>query len=198
MWRVQTGDDPEAFARLVTRWETVIWDLCTRMVGDTHRGQDLKQEAFARVFLRRKQYPPHIKFSTWLWRIAVNLCQDELRRLHRRGECPLPGEDDEVAGRLTPVAPEISPDTEAAAHEEGEMVRQALLQLPEIYRTPVVLRHYEGLKLREIAAVLDVPEGTVHSRLAEAYRRLTRLLRPQFSDLRSDKTSTKPLTVFSL
>jgi DNA-directed RNA polymerase specialized sigma24 family protein len=63
--------------------------------------------------------------------------------------------------------------------EEGEMVRQAVLQLPEIYRTVIVLRHYQDLKLSKIAEVLDIPEGTVNSRMAEALARLSRMLQPK-------------------
>src|SRR4030095_3489342 len=72
-----------------------------------------------------------------------------------------------------------TPDSQAADQEEGELVRQALLKLPEIYRTVLLLRHYEGLKLGKIAEILEVPEGTVNSRMAEALARLTRILQPQ-------------------
>ena len=67
-----------------------------------------------------------------------------------------------------------------AAREEAEIVRRALMRLPENYRAVLVLRHYENLKLREIAEVLEVPEGTVSSRMAEALTQLTRLLEPAF------------------
>ena len=86
MWRVQMEDDPEAFALLVKRWQGPIQNLCTRMLGDAHRGEDLAQEAFAKVFARRKDYVPSSKFSTFLWRVALNLCYDELRRRNRRRE----------------------------------------------------------------------------------------------------------------
>src|SRR3989442_10274073 len=71
-----------------------------------------------------------------------------------------------------------------AEREEGELVRRALLQLPEIYRGVLVLRHYENLKLREIADILEIPEGTVNSRLAEGLAQLTRILEPQFDERR--------------
>jgi RNA polymerase sigma-70 factor, ECF subfamily len=181
MWRVQTADDHRAFATLVERWERPIWRLCARMTGDQHRAEDLKQEAFARLFERRRTFRQGGRLSTWLWRIAVNLCHDELRRINRRGESPLDGEDEAseaYASRM--IAVEESPDAASVAREEGELVRQALLQLPEGYRTVLVLRHYEALKLREIAEVLDLPEGTVNSRMAEALARMTRLLAPHF------------------
>jgi RNA polymerase sigma-70 factor (ECF subfamily) len=179
MWRVQTQDDEAAFAQLVRRWEGPIQRLCVRMTGDAHRGEDLAQEAFARIFAKRKDYQPSGKFSTWLWRIAVNLCYDELRRRKRREESSL----DEMCGEAMAalesfVAREPPPDKSLVEQERGELVREALMQLPENYRTVLVLRHYEDLKFREIADVLEVPEGTVKSRMAEALSQLSRLLRP--------------------
>lgn len=94
MWRVQTQDDERAFAQLVHRWEGPIQRLCTRMTGDLQHGEDLAQETFARVFAKRKDYQANGKFGTWLWRIALNLCYDELRRRQRREETRLDGAGD--------------------------------------------------------------------------------------------------------
>lgn len=183
MWRVKTHDDHREFARLVDRWEKPIYHLCTRMTGDAHRGEDLKQDAFLRLFEKRKDYQPTARFSTFLWRIALNLCYDELRRQQRRREF-LNGsaaEDTEGAPSENPAeAP--GPDLNAAALEEGELVRQAVMQLPEIYRAVVVLRHYQDLKLARIAEILEIPEGTVNSRMAEALERLSRILEPKLKD----------------
>ena len=84
MWRVKLQDDPQAFARLVARWEKPIQRLCARMTGDVHRAEDLTQAAFARVFAGRADWMPTGRFSTFLWRIALNLCHDELRRTLRQ------------------------------------------------------------------------------------------------------------------
>src|SRR5262245_15379760 len=89
MGRVETQDDHAAFAQLVRRWEKPIQNLCTRMLGDAHRAEDLAQDVFARVFAKRSEYNPTAKFSTWIWRIALNRCYDELRRRQLRGECSL-------------------------------------------------------------------------------------------------------------
>ena len=179
MGRVQTEDDERAFAQLVRRWEEPLRRLCARMLGDPHRGEDLTQEAFARVFARRKDYHPSGKFSTWLWRIALNLCYDELRRLKRRGEEPLDGEDapalDEAQSWIAPIA---APDEVLMAREQGESVRLAMQRLPEVYRSVLILRHYEDLKFREIAEVLELPEGTVKSRMAEGLTQMSRWLKP--------------------
>jgi RNA polymerase sigma-70 factor (ECF subfamily) len=185
MWRVQTQDDHRAFVQLLERWEEPIGRLCARMTGDLHRGEDLKQETFARVFEKRKSFLPTARFSTWLWRIALNLCYDELRRINRRGETPLDADENAaVTGRSEFAAETQGPDAQMAEREEGELVRRALLQLPEIYRAVLVLRHYEDLKLREIADILEIPEGTVNSRLAEGLAQLTRILEPQFDERR--------------
>jgi len=182
MWRVQTQDDERAFTQLVRRWEGPIQRLGARMTGDVHRGEDLAQETFARVFAKRKDYLPSGKFSTWLWRIALNLCYDELRRRQRREESSLDGMCGEAAAALEAfVAPEPPPDKSLVDQERSELVRNALMQLSEAYRTVLVLRHYENLKFREIAGVLDVPEGTVKSRMAEALTQMGRLLKPMLA-----------------
>jgi RNA polymerase sigma-70 factor (ECF subfamily) len=193
MWRVKMDDDAEAFAALVARWEKPIQRLCARMLGDIHRGEDLTQEAFARVFARRKNYEPTSKFSTFLWRVALNLCYDELRKINRRGEFSLdePRTDDDGPGLevLDPTAP--APDSQLAASERAETVRRALLELSEPYRVVVVLRHYEGLKFRQIADVLAIPEGTVKSRMVEALNQLNRLLSHTLQEGEICKTQTK-------
>ena len=181
MWRVQMHDDHAAFARLVERWETPIQRLCARMTGDLHRAEDLAQEAFTRVFARRRDFEPSGRFSTWLWRIAINLCHDENRRRLRRPELsldePLDGSGD--AGSHNVASDALSPAEVVEKLEQAEIVRRALLRLPETQRTVVILRHYEGLKFIEIAEVLGIPEGTVKSRMFEALDRLAVLLRHQ-------------------
>ena len=178
MWRVKMDDDAEAFADLVARWEKPIQRLCARMLGDIHRGEDLTQEAFARVFARRKNYEPTSRFSTFLWRVALNLCYDELRKINRRGEFSLdePRTDDAAPSVEILDAAAPAPDGQLADRERAETVRHALLELSEPYRVVVVLRHYEGLKFREIGDVLDIPEGTVKSRMAEALSQLSDIL----------------------
>jgi len=183
MWRVQTAEDHRAFALLVGRWEARIRQLCVRMVGNLHLGEDLAQETFVRVFAKRRDFDASRKFSTWLWRIALNLCYDELRRLHRRSESSLDDENNDGLAALDCLLVESStPAARLVEQEEAELVRQALLLLPEMYRTVLVLRHYENLKLREIADILEIPEGTVNSRIAEALSRLTRQLEPKFQE----------------
>lgn len=186
MWRVKTHDDHSEFAQLVRRWEEPIRRVCARMTGDIHRGEDLKQETFLRLFQSRKNYEPTARFSTFLWRIAMNLCYDELRGRQRRPELVTLESEDSCEGRTDLPGP----DTYAARMEEGELVRRALDQLPDIYRAVLVLRHYENLRLSKIAEILEIPEGTVNSRMAEALNRLGKLLEPSLG-----RDSSKPVAL---
>jgi RNA polymerase sigma-70 factor (ECF subfamily) len=178
MWRVKMEDDPQAFAQLVKRWEKPIQSLCARMTGDVHRGEDLAQETFSRIYAKRKEYEPSGKFSTFIWRVALNISYDELRKISRRGEMTL--DEDEESGRGETIGiDESTPQMRLVEQERAEMVRTALLKLGEPYRAVVVMRHYEGLKFREIAEVLQIPEGTVKSRMAEALSQLNKILSQQ-------------------
>lgn len=165
---VQVRADHGAFADLVRRWEGPVRRLCIRMTGDEHRGEDLAQEAFAKVFANRQQFAEGKKFSTWLWRIALNLCFEEGRRAVRRGEVEI-GDD-------APAA-DGGPVERASGGERAALVRAALAKLPETHRVVVVLREYEQMKCHEIAEVLQIPEGTVKWRMADALTKLSQHLR---------------------
>src|SRR2546427_8443368 len=124
MCRVKLHDDHHEFARLMNRWDEPIRRLCTRMTGDAHRGEDLKQETFLRLFEKRKNYEPTGRFSTFLWRIALNLCYDEIRRQQRRREFLRESEEQQPEGDLAePAIDGSGPDLRAAQSEEGELVR---------------------------------------------------------------------------
>ena len=178
MLRVQKENDPRAFALLVRRWQGRIQRLCARLTGDVHRAEDLAQEVFMRVFAHRNDYRGEASFATYLRRIALNACYDEQRRLKRRGERSLNHSNPENTLGAASVTPTLSPEMVAAKQEHVELVRKALFRLPDQYREVVILRHYEGLRFREIAEVLDVPQGTVQSRMAEALTQLGRFLKP--------------------
>src|SRR5881394_2272731 len=150
MWRLQMNDDHIAFAHLVEHWEQPIQRLCYRMLGNYHQGEDLKQEVFARVFTRRKAFRSGSRFSTWVWRIAMNLCYNELRKSGRNATIPEAEQPSDIPSEG------LSPDYVLALEEDCELVRKAILSLPESSRSALVLRYCEGLKLREVAEVLDI------------------------------------------
>ncbi len=178
MWRAQMHDDAEAFGGLVVRWQGAIHRLCARLTGDEHRAEDLAQEVFAKLFLRRKSFHHGGRVSTYLWRIALNHCYNDLRRPACRHETTFahdPSDGDVAEDRYPDQHP--APDESLAASEVADAVRRAVSQLPDSHRAIVVLRHYENLKFREIAEILDLPEGTVKTRLTEALSELARRLR---------------------
>jgi RNA polymerase sigma-70 factor, ECF subfamily len=177
MLHVRNTADHAAFTQLLRRWETPIFRLCIRMSGDEHRGEDLAQETFARVFAHRNTYQPGRKFSTWLWRIALNTCHEETRRPRHRHEHPLP-EGRHPSDHST----DSQPGHRAETSERATLLHAALSQLSEVQRTIVLLREYENLKFREIADVLSLPEGTVKWHMAEALNRLSLHLKPLAPD----------------
>ena len=196
MWRVQMHDDGQAFAQLLGRWEAPIQRLCVRMLGDQHKAEDLTQEAFARIYAKRKDFQHGSKFSTFLWRVATNLCLDELRRIKRRKELSiLPHTVDSSETEVWEELPaqEPGPDGNAVAEEHAVAIRKAVNELPEHYRSVIILRHYQDLKFREIAEVLEVPEGTVKSRMAEALSLLNQNLKKTLSD----EPREKPPRIFA-
>jgi len=194
MWRTRMEDDHSAFSGLVEKWKTPIHDLCFRMVGDPHLAQDLCQEAFSRIYEKRAQYRPESKFSTYLWRVALNVCYDELRRRNRRSEFSIDTsvtDDGEPSFDIEDTA--LAPDLAAVHDEDNAAVKVAMMKLPEIYRSVLVLKHYENLRLREIAEILDIPEGTVCSRMAEGLTQLGRLLKSHKSSVpRLRRNDRKP------
>lgn len=181
MIRVRDHDDHAAFALLVQRWEGPIRRLCVRMMTDEQRGEDLAQETFARLFQKRRSYKPQSKFSTYLWRVAMNRCYDELRKARRQRANDHVELVEGADGKQSLSAESDTPHQATAREEEAVLVREALAKLPDHYRSVLILRHYEGLKLREIAEVLEIPPGTVNSRMAEALTRLSRALLPKLS-----------------
>ncbi len=193
MVRVKEKSDHAAFALLMNRWQGPITRLCVRMMTDQQRGEDLAQETFAKLFQKRASYKPTGKFSTYLWRVAMNTCYDELRKRKRQWEREFEQLDEEGQERSDRVGlHEETPLDTTAQSEEAAMVRDAVAKLPESYRSVLILRHYEGLKLREIAEVLEIPPGTVNSRMAEALSRLQRLLGPKLNKLQTSEDVTPP------
>ena len=193
MWRVRAQNDARAFALLIERWRPRIYSLCCRMLGDLHSAEDIAQEVFTRIYSHRNQYLPQHTFSSYIWRIALNLCHDEIR--YRNCKVKPTWHENATSDDKPIPSPEPAPDEQMMHTEQAQSVKNALMHLEEPYRQVVILRHYENLKFREIAEVLDVPEGTVKSRMAEALNQLHNHLNRELNPLPvSNKTgaSQKP------
>jgi RNA polymerase sigma-70 factor (ECF subfamily) len=141
------------------------------MCGDMQVAEDSAQETFVQAWLRLQSYRPQASFRNWLYRIAVNTAIDMLRKEKRI----LPGEIENL--NLTDASP--SPETLVANSERTEMVQDAVLALPDASRAVLVLREFEGFSYQEIADSLDIPVGTVMSRLNYARKLLREKLEVQ-------------------
>jgi len=158
--------DQEAFGEIVELFKDKVFQLCYRMLGNRHEAEDIAQEAFVRAYVNIHSFNQGRKFSTWLYRIATNLCIDRIRK--KKPDYFL---DAELAGTdgltmYSQIAAEgKSPDSEVETMELQEIVQQEILRLPDKYRVIIVLRYIDDLSLNEISEVLDMPLGTVKTRI---------------------------------
>ncbi len=158
--------DQQAFCELVSHHRQGVINVVYRMCGDAGLAEDAAQEAFLRAWLHLASYQPRSPLRNWLYRIALNAAHDVLRRERETVDV-----DD-----LPLASAEDGPREATEREEQARRVRQAVQALPAASRSVLVLREYEGLSYREIADVLDIPLGTVMSRLNYARGRLRETL----------------------
>jgi RNA polymerase sigma-70 factor (ECF subfamily) len=149
--------DASAFTALYERHRDRAMRHATGMLGDADAAGDVVQEAFLYVFRKAPSWEPRAKFTTLLYRVVTSLAVTELRRRKRRSASAI-GEED-------PPAPGSGPEGAAAAFELASKVREALAEMPEPYREALALRFFDDLPYEEIAELLEVPVGTVKSRI---------------------------------
>ncbi len=161
--------DRDAYGGLVMRYERRLIGVLMRFIRDPELARDLAQETFLRAYERLDQFDPSRRFGPWLFRIGVNLTLDHLRRKKRRGWTSLFSES----------ASEKSPDPATAdprKHLElSQEVHHVLEQIPEKYRTVLILRDLENFSTSEIAAIENRKEATIRWRLAEARMRFQKI-----------------------
>ncbi len=176
--------DADAFGALMRTYERQVYNLTLRMTGNPDDALDLSQEAFLRAWRGLGGYRFDSAFSTWLYRLASNVCIDFLRRRKKQKTIPLytAGEDGEE--RELPI-PDPNADAEAAVLRslEREDMARAMARLEPEYREALVLRAVYGLSYQEIGERLDIREGTVKSRIARAREKMRRMMK---------KTGTNP------
>jgi RNA polymerase sigma-70 factor, ECF subfamily len=162
--RWQRGDTA-AFEQLVRAWEEPLGRFLVRMVQCQETAQDLLQELFLRVFQNAQKFRDQGQFKPWLYRIALNLARDQIRKNTRQATKPL-----ELAHHQASAEP--ASDSAVSLQDEAQRVREALDELPEPQREVVILRHYEDLSFEAMARLLDVPATTLKSRFQVAMKRL--------------------------
>ena len=169
------GGDADSFNELVLRWERPIYALAYRTIGREEDARDVCQETFLRAFRALPGFRGQAKFSSWLYRIALNLCRDWVRRERRQPVAQAPEGVDliELASEQTPT--ETIEDL-VARKQISEAVARAMALLPEEQRTAIILKEYHGLTFQEIADMLDCPLSTVKTRLYQGLTVLRRQL----------------------
>lgn len=175
--RCQEGLRPDraAFAELLRRYQSHVDKILYHLAPDWQDRADLAQEVWIRVYRNIKRLNDPVKFRGWLSRIATNLFYDELRKRKRVREplsldAPRMLDDGEMDWEI--AADEPGPEEDLTTREFYDRLRSAIAELPEVFRTTIVLREIEGLAYEEIAEITGVSLGTVKSRIARARQRL--------------------------
>ncbi|MDP7163320.1 MAG: sigma-70 family RNA polymerase sigma factor [Phycisphaerae bacterium] len=180
--------DMEAFSLLVAKYQDRIYNMLLRMVARPADAEELAQEAFLRAMERISQFGGRSKFYTWLFRIATNLAISRQRRRGRIKFHSLDGPEEydgrgpRALGTAQAARREASPLTAAVTKETNARVAAAIDELDEEFRLVVVLRDIEEMDYAQVAEVMDVPVGTVKSRL----HRARRMLRDRLKNLLGD------------
>lgn len=175
--RCQAGHRPDraAFAELLRRYQSHIDKILYHLAPDWQDRADLAQEVWIRVYRNIKRLNEPVKFRGWLSRIATNLFYDELRKRKRVSQplsldAPRMVEDGEMDWEIAADNP--GPVEDLSTREFYEQLHTAIADLPEVFRTTIVLREIEGMAYEEIADITGVSLGTVKSRIARARQRL--------------------------
>ena len=164
------------FEKLVTAYEKNVYNIALKMVGDPDDAADMTQETFIKAYRALSSFRGDSKFSSWLYRIASNVCLDFLRSRSRHPQVSLSTVDED--DRATFELPDMrqNPEEQLMKKLGMEAVRRGLEQLPEQQRQILVLRELGGLSYAELAQTLGLEEGTVKSRIFRARKRLCALL----------------------
>ena len=175
--RAAQKGDMGAFEELVARHRDKIYARAYSMMRNEEEAIDLSQEAWIKAWQRLKQFQGESSFGTWMTRIVINLCLDQLRRHKRQRAESIEAMDEESGGveRHMPVVT-VNPTEGLERVELRQRLDQALSQLSEAHRTAIVLCEFEGMEYKEIAKAMECSIGTVMSRLFYARRKMAALL----------------------
>ena len=176
--RFKNGDTG-AFSTLLDRYQDRVYSLCLRWLSDAQEAEEVAQEVFVSIFRALHGFRGESKLSTWVFRVATNHCRNHRLHLQRRARNrhePLEGTNPEAPDRQLPH-PGPGTDRGAMRSEASQTLLQAIEGLEEGHRAVVLLRDVQDLSYEEISDILDLPTGTVKSRLHRARTELARRLR---------------------
>lgn len=166
------SDDEAAYRRLLDKYRRPVYGIVRRMIPDEEDARDLAQEAFIRAFKNLRQFDLERRFSSWLFRIANNLCIDHYRRRKLNTVPMVRSFDGETEETWELPDPSPGPGEVFSDRERARRLADTVQSLPPGYRVVIVMRHQQGLAYDEIAEALDMPLGTVKARIHRAHRLL--------------------------
>ena len=172
------GGDVDSFNQLILRWERPIYALAYRVIGREEDARDVCQETFLRAYRSLAGFKGQAKFSSWLYRIALNLCRDWIRRQRRAPVSQFP-EDIDILEAAAAREPAESIEDLVARRELSAVVEEAMTKLPDEQRTAIILKEYHGMTFQEIADLQGCPLSTVKTRLYQGLSVLRRQLERQ-------------------
>jgi RNA polymerase sigma factor (sigma-70 family) len=170
--------EQRAYKDLMGRYQSQIFSLMYRMVHSTAEAEDLVQEAFMKAFSSLSNFNYEYAFSTWLYKIATNNCIDHLRKKKLQTlsiDTPMMYKDTSYHIEIPDLT--YYPEKEMIRNERNSIIKVAIDELPEKYKTVIFLRHSEELSYEEISAMLKIPIGTVKARIFRAREMLNKFLK---------------------
>ncbi len=174
------GGDQRAFKLLVERYQRKVYAVALGMLKDKEEAMDVSQDAFVKVYKYLDHFKGDSSFYTWLYRITANICIDRIRK---RGGAEHVEFDESVAtdmseARIGALGSRLgtNPQKSALRRELAEKIQEALAQVPEKHRAILLLREIEGMSYEDLARTLEIPKGTVMSRLFHARTKVQKIL----------------------
>lgn len=161
--------DASAFNDLLSAHERKMYAVCLRMCGNHEDAQDCLQEAMLRVFRAISGFKGQSSFSTWLYRVTMNTCLDELRKKKNKQSTSL---DSLLETGWSPADTEDTPEKHAVVSERKAEIRKVIRELPDDMRSAIVLRDIQGFSYDEISKILNINVGTIKSRISRGREKL--------------------------
>jgi len=165
--------DETAFDEVYERFAPMVFNLALRLASSAEEAEDLAQEVFLRIYRHLGRFQGRSSLKTWVYRVTLNHCRSRLGRMRRWFQPPV---DDEGEELVEPVDERRGPEERTLAHDAARRVARALREVKPDFREAVVLRDLQGLAYDEIAEILELPIGTVRSRIARGRDQLRRVL----------------------
>nr|WP_156829068.1 RNA polymerase sigma factor SigW [Cohnella laeviribosi] len=178
--RLARKGDQRAFAEIVELYKDKLFHLANRMMSNRQEAEDIVQETFLRVYKHLDRYDENQKFSTWIYRIATNLCIDRLRK--RRPVYSLDAESSDhegLDGYAMMPSDDRTPESELLLSETQRIIHETIETLPLKYRAVMALRYFQDMSLQEISEVLEMPVTTVKTRVHRGREFLRKKLEPK-------------------